>query len=147
MLVAGQSFFWQSALFWRRRCTALRYSSHVMHGSLESWAPYIHFNDFFAGSRCFPLQSALLKIPTASRHTEGKMVVSLLLTREDKFHPEPQGLFVFLLFVTCCLPRPFLLSSEIANVKKACTAWLWQTTSWRLQWSECSRRSAKKKDK
>lgn len=50
------------------------------------------------------------------------MVVALLLTREDKFHPESHALFVLLLFVTCCLPRPDLLSTEIANVKKACTA-------------------------
>lgn len=32
-----------------------------------------------------------------------------------------------LLFLTRRLPRPGLLSTDIANAKKACTAWLWTT--------------------
>lgn len=49
---------------------SLWYLSHIIHNSMNSWPPYIHFNVFFfADSRCFPPQSALLKIPKASRRT------------------------------------------------------------------------------
>lgn len=132
MLGAGQSFYWQSALFWRPGylCCDIHHVSCLAVWIAERHTFVLMF--FFAGSRCFPLQYALLKIPKTSRHTEGQMVVALLLMREDKFHPEPHALFVLLLFVTCCLPRPDLLSTESANVKKTCTAWSWQPTSWRL---------------
>lgn len=99
--------------------------------------PCIHFNGCFCRQQVLSSSVFLFKIPNTSRHTVGKMVVGLLLTREDRFHLESHALFVLLLFFKGCLPKPNVFSVEITNVKKACTTWLWRLTSWRLQWSEC----------
>lgn len=63
MLVPGQSFFWQNRVTFTLVFIAYNARQYEQLTTLHSfWWP------FFAGSRCFPLQSALLKIPKASRH-------------------------------------------------------------------------------